>query len=280
MKPIVRQTRTVAAPRAILTGAVIATTACLAACSHSSAEATPNATASATPSAAAAPSATSTPSVVDKALSFLSGGGFEGEITMAMTPENKPPTSSVFDIKGEKLRVSAPAMGNGERMYTIIDFGAKKMWLVSDTKKAAMTMNWDEIMGIATAAQKRQVGNPPVATGRKDVVAGYACEIYQTTDPNGEKGEACLAKGIHFPRGGITKGSWLDSLEDDLFPMRVDSKSPVDKGKLHMEVTKVDKKPMDDSLFVPPAGYKTESMEDAIKQLGGGKAPPGKGKHK
>jgi hypothetical protein len=277
MKPILAQTRTAAAGRST-TAAAIAVWACLVACSHSSAESTTKATASATPSATAAPSAAPTSSVIDKALSFLSGGPFEGEITMTISPENKPQITSVYDIKGERLRASTPAISGGEHTYSVLDFGAKKVFVISEAKKTAMSMNWDEMMGIAAAAQKRQAANPPVATGKKDVVAGYACDVYQLTEANGEKSEACLAKGIHFPRGPST-GGWLEALGDDVFPMRSDSRNPTDKSKFHMEVTKVEKKPLDDSLFAVPAGYKTESVEDAMKQLGGGKGP-GKRPHK
>jgi uncharacterized protein DUF4412 len=264
MKRILSSTRTTAAGRAIQ-GTIVATFASLAACSHSSDGATADVVvaASASASASPAPSATS-PSVVDKALSFLSGGPFEGEITMSITPEVRPAFSTVFDVKGEKMRFSAPSSALGqERRYSLVDFGNKKMVDISDTNKTAMILNWDEVMGAAAARKKPSV--TPVATGRKDVVAGYVCDIYQNNDPSSGGGEACVAKGIHFPHG-LVQGSWIESLGDDWFPMRVDTKSPVDEQKLHMEVTKVDKKPLDDSLFAIPPGYETESLGDIMKR--------------
>jgi hypothetical protein len=36
-----------------------------------------------------------------------------------------------------------------------------------------------------------------------------------------------------------------------------------------MQVTKVERKTLDDSLFTTPAGYKVMNMDDMMKQFGG-----------
>jgi hypothetical protein len=253
---------------------LVASYACVAGCSHPSAGTTADAgvaqAASATPSATA--SAPSTPSVVDRALSFLSGAPFEGDITMTITPETRPPFTQVFEVKGDKLRMNPPPSPSGEHSYVVVDYAAKKMMSISDTKRTALFMNWDEVTGAAEAIQKKQAAVAPVDTGRKDVVAGYVCEIYQNGDPTGDKGEACIAKGIRFPRVPGASGSWLAaSLGDDWFPMRVDSRNPVDKTKNHMEVTQVDKKSLPDSIFAIPPGYKSTELDDLVKAAGKGK---------
>jgi Domain of unknown function (DUF4412) len=247
-------------------------------CDHTSAGTAADAGVAATPSATPTPPPSATASVVDKALSFLSGGQFEGDITMTLTPESKAPFTSVFEIKGDKVRMNTAPTGNGDRNYSVVDYGAKKIMAISDSKKTAMVMNWDSIMGAAAAFQKKQQQNvAPVATGKKDVVAGYVCDIYKNIDPGGGgTREACVAKGLRFPQMESSNSAWLSTLGgDDWFPMRVDTKSPVDKSRLHMEVTQVDKKSLADSVFAVPPGYKTMDVDD-LGKIPGGK--PGKGK--
>jgi hypothetical protein len=267
-----------------MTGSVaclVASCAWMTACSHSSAGTT--ADAGAAPSASAAPpspppSAAAAPSVVDKALSFLSGGPFEGDITMTITPESRPAFTQVFEVKGERLRMNTPPAANGDHMYVVTDYAAKKIMTISDTKKTATFMNWDDVSGIAAAAKQKMQTGAPVATGRKDIVAGYVCDVYETVSTAGDKNEACIARGLHFPRMG-SSGTWLGALEgDDWFPMRVDAMNPIDHKKTHMEVTRVEKKSLPESTFAIPAGYKSQDMEDLLKGLpnapnakGGGK---------
>jgi hypothetical protein len=57
--------------------------------------------------------------------------------------------------------------------------------------------------------------------------------------------------------------------------MRVDAANPIDHKKTHMEVTRVEKKSLPESLFAIPAGYKSQDLDDLLKGLpnakGGGK---------
>jgi hypothetical protein len=63
-------------------------------------------------------------------------------------------------------------------------------------------------------------------------------------------------------------GGWMNALNDS-FPLRSVIRDPAGTEKLRMEVTKIDKTPIDDSQFEVPAGYKTTSMEDMMKGMGG-----------
>ena len=206
---------------------------------------------------------TTATSVVDKALSFLGGGPFEGEITMNVTEPGKPPHTITYDVKGTKMRFDAPAeagpMGGG---YVIFDTTNKKMTAVNDARKSAfvMDMNGAGPMGmqnpaIAQAAQKK----PNIEkTGKTDTVAGYSCEIWHVTDDTGS-GDVCVAKGISFPKMGRQAPGWQSMLEDS-FPLRAVMKDTAGKEKDRMEVTKIEKKSLDDSKFQVPAGYQTMNM--------------------
>jgi hypothetical protein len=217
---------------------------------------------------------TNTPSIVDKALSFLGAGPFEGEITMNVTEAGKPPHAITYDVKGSKMRFDAPAeAGPAGGGYVIFDGANKKMTSVSDAKKTAFVMDMNGMGGpagmanpaIAQAAQKKPTIDK---TGKTDTVAGYSCDIWKVTEDNGDKGELCVAKGITFPMMGRQASGWMSSL-DDYFPLRAVMSDPSGKEKNRMEVTKIEKKSFDDSKFEVPAGYQTMNMGDMMKGLGG-----------
>jgi hypothetical protein len=244
-------------PRLATTGnAIVALCACLAACSHlagkdSGADAGPTATAGAAGSAGTGSSA------ANGAPSLLSGGAFEGDISMTLTPDGRPPQAMLYEVKGDKVRfVMTPTVG--DIAYVIMNYATGESTSISDTKKTATLMNMSKLW--SKAAQK-DIGPVPTA---KDVVAGYSCDVYRLDDGNGEKGEACVAKGIRFPQ--LENDPWLSRL-GDVFPMRVERTDATGK-KSHMEVTKVEKKTLGDALFAVPAGYKTVNLDDLMGKRG------------
>jgi hypothetical protein len=216
---------------------------------------------------------TATATVLDKALSFLSGGPFQGSITMTITNAGKPPETMVYMVKGTKMRFNTPV---GERRggggYVIADTTTNTLTTVMDAQKMAMVVDMSSAAGgkisaIADAKKPTSIDR----SGKTDTVAGYSCDVVTLTEANGDKGEACIAKGISYPKMGATSG-WMNALNDS-FPLRSVIHDPAGTEKLRMEVTKIDKTPIDDSQFEVPAGYKTTSMEDMIKGMGGGRPP-------
>jgi uncharacterized protein DUF4412 len=208
---------------------------------------------------------TPAPSVVDRALTFLSGGPFEGDITMSITHEGKPPIVSVFEVKGEKVRFNM-ASPRPEVSYSIVDFGTKQMMAVSDAKQTVMLMSMDGMGAMANVGAPKKPFHP-VATGKTDVVAGYSCEVYRV-DSDEEKDEACVSKGIHFPQMEPGANRWLADIGDNVFPLRSVRTDAAGKEKSRMEVTKIEKKSLNDSVFAAPPGYKTMNMEDMMKGRG------------
>jgi hypothetical protein len=232
---------------------------------------------------AATPTTTSTVgAIVDKALSFIGGGGpFEGEITMTNTDPNKPPAKTItYEIKGTKMRFEAPdTAGPMSGGYVIFDTTGKKMTAVNDAKKTAMVMDLGALQAFAPGGANPTAPKPTIdKTGKTETVAGYSCEDWKVTDPNGERADVCVAKGISFPAMGRHAG-WMSSLEDG-FPLRAVSYDSTGKEKSRMEVTKIDKKSLDDKMFEVPAGYTTQNMDEmmkglgALKGMGGGFRPP------
>jgi Domain of unknown function (DUF4412) len=223
---------------------------------------------------------TSPPSVLDKALSFLSGGPFEGEITMTTSGGGNDQTHTVvYLVKGQKMRFNTPVRApGGGNAYVIVDSSTKKMISVTDSNKTAMVMDMNNNpMNPAGGAQAALAAAAPKATvdktGKTDTVAGYSCDVWKATSDNGDHSDLCVAKGISFPDFG-TKQVWTSYLGDG-FPLRAVTTDAAGKEKHRMDVTKIDKKSVDDSQFAVPAGYKTMDMGDMMKNLGamGGRVP-------
>ncbi|HEY1960395.1 MAG TPA: DUF4412 domain-containing protein [Polyangiaceae bacterium] len=240
------------------------------ACSKDKTDSAATSAASASASATTATTA-ATPSLLDKALSFVTGGPFEGEITMQMTDEGRPPRTMLYAVKGNKMRFDVPGRGAEGDSYAIMDGDTKKMVTVTDSKKMAFEMDMNAAGNpMAAAAAANAAAKPNVEkTGKTDTVAGYSCEEWKITEPNGDKTDLCAAKGISFPSMGRSAPSWAGELGEGFFPLRVVTTDSAGKEKSKMEVTKIEKKTEDASRFEVPAGYKTMNMGDMMKGLGG-----------
>jgi hypothetical protein len=230
---------------------LVASCAPIAGCNHLSAKDTGVAASSDTTA-----TATTGPSVVDK---IVLGSPFEGSITMTVTGTKGFVLD--FEVKGSKARfVQSPPIGDSA--YTITDYAEKTVALVSDAKKSVTIMNMD-MLSQGGAAKKKLAEEPMDKTG---VVLGYACDFHRVTWPNGDKSEGCLAKGIHIPQIAANN-AWLGFGGGDSLPMRNVTMDASGKEKSRMEVTKIDRTVPDDSRFVAPAGYKTQTLEDMEKGL-------------
>jgi hypothetical protein len=230
-------------------------------CNNSKKDGTSGATAGSAGSSSVAP--LSTTSLLQSAMSFLSGGPFEGEITMAVTSVGKPPQTIVYEVKGQKMRFVAPS-SRGVSTYTIFDGSTRKLMTVTDAQKTVMVVDLNGPMPTAAGA-----GGGKAAidrTGKSDTIAGYSCDVWKVTEPGGEKTDLCVAHGIAFPSMGQGSGTWMSELGDG-FPLRAVTTAPSGVEKTRMEVTKIDKKTIDDAQFTVPADYKTMDMSAMLGGL-------------
>ncbi len=233
-----------------------------------------------TTTTATATQQSTTGAIIDKALSLVGAAPFEGEITMSSIEPTKPAKTITYDVKGTKMRFEAPdSAGPMSGGYVIFDTTSKKMTAVQDAKKTAM------VMDMGAMGQGLPPGTPPAGpkptvdkSGKTDTVAGYSCEQWKISDPGGERTDVCVAQGISFPVMGRHGGGWMSQL-DNSFPLRAVSYDSAGKEKSRMEVTKIEKKSLDDTMFQVPAGYTTQDMGEMMKNLGalkgmGGFRPP------
>ena len=209
---------------------------------------------------------------------------FEGVVAYKMSGKGAA-TEMTQMYKGGKSRTEISDRGQTTAM--IMDASAQTMTILMPPQKAYMVMDMKRMGGGlggllgkghsgsgAGAGAAGTLQQKVVATGRKETIAGHECEYYVM----GDKGEAevCSAKGMGMfmmgqsPMGGgaaslaglsamATGSDAVKLFADGFFPLKVVS---IEGGKREvvMEATRVERKTIDASLFVPPADYKEMKM--------------------
>jgi hypothetical protein len=209
----------------------------------------------------------------------VTGGNFEGTITAKMMPGSERPMEVHYAIKGPRMRVETQLAQGGTAMGVVLmDLSAGTHTMLMPQTKTYMSMNQDngKFKEMADAAAKMSgeanAGDlyKVTTTGQTETVAGYSCQHWLMGSK--KQTDVCLAKGL-----GQT-GSILDQLktfgldeqakaqiqanpeflkfaEGGAFPMKM---SQIENGqsKTIMEVTNVERKTLDDSLFAVPSDYK------------------------
>jgi hypothetical protein len=255
------------------------------------------------PSASAnAPAASSTaPAGAPKADPLAILGGFEGEIGLRATGKTNPtPVNVNLFVKNEVVRMDLPTdvinakeaksfLGNG-KVYGILHAADKKLTVVLEGKKEAIAIDLDQVGEVAKgfrghgpggAAQKDTSPAPPqvTKTTKTETVAGYPCTDWDVVNADKSKLSVCVAdKGASFfklPLTGIpTEHAWaLELLDGNHLPLKGVNFDKDGSESGRVEITKLDKKTLDASMFEVPPGYKTVSLEEMLGGLGGGGIP-------
>ena len=221
----------------------------------------------------------STSSSISAGSGATSGGKFEGTITAKMMPGSERPMEVHYAIKGPRMRVETLLAQGGSAMGVVLmDLSAGTQTMLMPQTKTYMSMNQDsgkfKEMADAAARMSGQANAGDLykvtTTGQTETVAGYSCQHWLMG--SNKQTDVCLAKGL-----GQT-GSILDQLktlgldeqakaqiqanpeflkfaENGAFPMKM-SQTENGQSKTIMEVTNVERKTLDDSLFAVPSDYK------------------------
>jgi hypothetical protein len=211
--------------------------------------------------------------------SVLGGAAFEGTVTAKMFSE-KHPMEIRYAIKGSRTRFEAMlSEGSAQTGVMLMDMSSGTQTTLIPQSKTYMTVNWREMAEEMTKdAGKNTSGDFPkvTSTGKTETIAGITCQHWLL----GEKQDMdmCLAKGMGFFGFGGQSGGILDKLknlalrekfkaqldanpefakfvESGAFPLKMD-KIENGQSKTIMEVTSIERKSLDDSLFTVPADYK------------------------
>ena len=154
----------------------------------------------------------------------------------------------------------------------IFNAETKKGYVIMPERK--MYMELSETSFEKTAEHLKDMKYEIVRTGKTDTVAGYQCDIFQTKSKETGKiqSEACAAKGLAnmgafmgLNRSSAVSGDFSKEvrqiIKEGYFLLRMVRKDDNGSEKMRMEATSVEKKKLDNSLFMPPADYTKLDMD-------------------
>jgi hypothetical protein len=224
--------------------------------------------------------------------------GFEGDLGVKLTMPKQKPFEVMLQVKADRTRVNlqgqaADATGaiGMQDGYGILQMKEKRAYFVSDSAKKAIVLDLEhakeQIPGFGQGAGAG--GGAPTTgggggagtekanqlkikkTGKTDRVAGYACEEWEASDASqpeskmlacvANQGASWLALPVRALPGNVA--ALAELLDGKHFPLRfIALKRDVEEGRL--EITKVEKKALADSLFAVPQGYQEVDLMTAI----------------
>lgn len=175
-------------------------------------------------------------------------GTFEGVITVTVA-SNGERGQHTLSIKGPMWRADMEV--DGERNSLIRDQGGRLISLI-DTERIYVVL-WSGEMDVGDALQFTELG-------RRETVAGYECRYYRVRDSNGvmDGNEVCVTTALGFvgfsPAGPLSaaneQGIRRQFSDGFLILKSLDS-----RGNVGYEISKIERKSLNDDLFVPPSGY-------------------------
>jgi hypothetical protein len=160
----------------------------------------------------------------------------------------------------------------------LMDLSSATQTMLIPQSKTYMTMNLREMADkLSEAAPKDSAGDFPkvTSTGKSETIAGYTCQHWLIGDE--QKMDVCMAKGLGFFGGGQSGGifdqlknlalsakikaqiaanpEFAKFVEGGAFPLKMEQIKD-GQSKTILEVSSVEKKSLDDSLFTVPADYR------------------------
>ena len=205
------------------------------------------------------------------------GGTFEGAITVKLFAGDQPMEIKQA-IKGSRLRIETLlSKGSSQTGVILMDLTSGAQTMLIPQTKTYMTTNLGEMAGMMASGKDFSSNFPKVtSTGKTETVAGHTCQHWLIGDK--QDTDICMAKGLGYYGGGGQSGGILDKLqklalvdkmkaqieanpelakfvEGGAFPLKI---AQIENGqsKTILEVTSVERKSLDDSIFNAPADYK------------------------
>ena len=184
---------------------------------------------------------------------------FEGAITVGFTA-SQGTQQMTYQIRNNVIRLDFT--GGGMAGYLLHDNAKNTTKMVMPAQK--MYMDMGAMQGMMAQETAKSGPADIKLTGKKETIAGYECEHAIVTSDDGQY-DVCLAKGLgsfYMQQGPMGRGNAggpppaLARLGRDLFPLKVQKVG----GDVSMQVTKIEKKALDASMFEVPAGFQSMSM--------------------
>jgi len=215
--------------------------------------------------------------------------GFEGELDLlGKSPKRTQPVPVAVLVKGTKLRFDVPTdLEDGPKLggkaYMVVSAAEKKVFTVLEAQHQVV------VMGLESLAEQVKQWKPPqertaepekvppkvTKTGHTDVVAGYSCEDWEIVSAKGERARVCVsnqgASWFELPTIGLPPDqAWARELFDGHhLPLRFVGYDAAGAEDGRLEVSKIEKKALTDSLFEIPAGYRIMDMGEMMRGMMG-----------
>jgi hypothetical protein len=214
--------------------------------------------------------------------------GFEGEIgwsaTTKLPGKSREPLNLTLLVKDGKFRLESPSGVPGfeqlGKAYLLGGAKSKEFNAVLEGQKQVVKIDLQKMSAQAEALAKKQKSaagatakKPPELkkTGKTDKVAGFTCELWLVTDTNSST-ELCVANEPTSWFGDVlpavqSEYGWASELMDGKhFPLRVVASHGKEES-LRVELTRIEKKPLDAAAFQPPAGYRVIDLEQMLQAM-------------
>ncbi|MBI4428140.1 MAG: DUF4412 domain-containing protein [Ignavibacteriales bacterium] len=197
---------------------------------------------------------------------------FEGVIEMQIKGQNQESSMPMkYMVKGDFVRTESQTP-RGE-FAMIMNMKERKMIMLMPQMNSYMERTIDSVAPPPEGSKKPEF----TKTGKSEKILGYDCEQYVVKEDNWET-EIWAAKGLGtfmrprmggpmgggrggMGRGGQTPAAWEEEIRaKGFFPLRTLTRNAEGKEEARMEVTKIEKKALDASLFKAPEGWQKMEM--------------------
>ena len=182
---------------------------------------------------------------------------FEGKVTFNVYDNGESHTLQYY-VKDNKIRFDANEEGHQGQI--VMDQAAKQFMVIMPEQKMYMVMPIPDAKSYSDKSEGMSDDTKFVKTGETKEILGYTAEKWTYKDGDDE-GEAWMTKDIgslRFFNNPMQedKPQWQKDLEGaGYFPLLV-----LENGKKVYEVTNIEKKSLDETMFEAPAGFKKMDM--------------------
>ena len=207
----------------------------------------------------------------------VAAGDFEGVLHMKITQAGRVSDMKIF-VKDHRSRIEPRTEGTVVP-FIIVDNETKKHYTLMPDRKMYIESTTETITKAAQPVMEQE-GVEVVKTGKTGKVAGQACEVYMAKKKTGEMTDMCVIKGIgdYMSLMGMNTSdpgqrqqgppSWMKELsKQGLFPARILSKRSDGSEFTRIETTKIEKRALDDTLFMIPSDYTKYDMEAMMRPV-------------
>jgi hypothetical protein len=200
---------------------------------------------------------------------------FEGRIKMQVDSGKSDKTVLSYAMKGSHLRMEIPT--GKEQMVGLLDWDKREMSMLMPGQQMYMVIELKDVP-MMDEVEKAKESTTLEKTSETATIVGREATKYIAHDGK-TKTELWLTSGLgswfNMSGGSPMKQKKLSDWEKEviakgLFPLRMIAYDKGGKQTVKTEVIELTPQKLDDSLFVPPAGYTRFSMGGLLKGITGG----------